>query len=126
MNRCPRCGGTLFRIHRTLLERIGHMAIYKCKDCREKHVVPRRWRHHLGLEVRCPHCGTARITKLRKRDRIDPMQTGFLNLLERLLDGKLYHCRFCRIQFYDRRGSSVPLEETVQESPAREAPAKTA
>jgi len=102
------------------------MAIYKCKDCREKHAVSRRWRHHLGSGVRCPQCGTARVTKLRKRDRIDPMQTGFLNFLERLLDGKLYHCHFCRVQFFDRRGIVVPLEETMQESPARQEPAKSA
>jgi DNA-directed RNA polymerase subunit RPC12/RpoP len=102
------------------------MAIYKCTDCREKHVVSRRWRHHLGFDVRCPQCGTSRVTKLRKRDRIDPMQTGLLNPFERLLDGKLYHCRFCRVQFYDRRGSTLPLEETVEESSTREEPANTA
>jgi hypothetical protein len=52
---------------------------------------------------RCPRCGTHRLTKLKERDRIDKMETGFLNLLERLMNGQLYHCRFCRIQFFDRR-----------------------
>jgi hypothetical protein len=31
------------------------------------------------------------------------MFTGFLNFMERLGHGRLYHCRFCRVQFYDRR-----------------------
>lgn len=65
--------------------------------------IPRRYRYHLGGEARCPNCGTARLSKLKERDGIDPMQSGFLNLLERWAGGKLYHCCFCRIQFYDRR-----------------------
>jgi DNA-directed RNA polymerase subunit RPC12/RpoP len=117
MHTCARCGGKLHRIHRTFLERFDHMAIYKCKDCHEKQVVLRRWRHHFGLEVCCPRCGTARVTKLKQADRIDPMQTGFLNFMERLMGGELYHCRFCRVQFYDRRGTA-PAAEPAPESPA--------
>jgi hypothetical protein len=45
-----------------------------------------------------------RIEKLKKRDLIDPMHWSILIVLEWLLFGKLYHCHFCRIQFYDRRG----------------------
>jgi hypothetical protein len=33
------------------------------------------------------------------------MSGSFLNLLERMCGGELYHCRFCRLQFYDRRKS---------------------
>ena len=28
---------------------------------------------------------------------------GALNLMERMLGGSLYHCCYCRLQFYDRR-----------------------
>jgi len=31
------------------------------------------------------------------------MFSGALNTLERLAGGRLHHCCFCRIQFYDRR-----------------------
>jgi hypothetical protein len=31
------------------------------------------------------------------------MRSGMLNLLNRLGGGKLYHCWFCRLQFYDVR-----------------------
>ena len=37
------------------------------------------------------------------------MHTGLLHLLERLAGGALYHCCFCRIQFYDRRVLILPL-----------------
>jgi hypothetical protein len=43
------------------------------------------------------------VVKLKKRDQIDPMHSGFLHLIERLFGGRLYHCRYCRLQFFDRR-----------------------
>jgi DNA-directed RNA polymerase subunit RPC12/RpoP len=103
MVQCGNCGGRLKRIHRTFSERFSYMAIYECRKCSQELCIPRRYRYHLGGEARCPHCGTTRLTKLKDRDGIDPMQSGLLNLMERLAGGKLYHCCFCRIQFYDRR-----------------------
>jgi DNA-directed RNA polymerase subunit RPC12/RpoP len=84
------------------------MAIYRCGDCHENEIVPRPYRLHLGKSCQCPRCGTKRLTKLKARDKIDPMERGFLNLLERWAGGKLYHCKFCRIQFWDRRRWSPP------------------
>jgi len=101
------------------------MAIYQCRGCREEQVVPRPWRYHFGPETRCPQCGTQRLTKLQTPDRIDPKHTGFLNLLERLMGGKLYHCRFCRIQFYDRRGASPAGEAVAESHPAKESDPST-
>jgi hypothetical protein len=31
------------------------------------------------------------------------MEGGLLHLLERMATSQLYHCRYCRLQFYDRR-----------------------
>jgi DNA-directed RNA polymerase subunit RPC12/RpoP len=124
MHNCAGCGGQLRRVHRTFFQRIGYMAIYQCKSCQEEQVMPRRWRYHLGPAVHCPQCGTERVTKLKSPDRIDPMQAGFLNFLERLLDGKLYHCRYCRIQFYDRRGFA-PVREHPTERGAEEETAES-
>jgi hypothetical protein len=93
----------LRRIHRTLLERFSYMAIFECRDCREISNSPRQFKLHLGEFCRCPRCGTFRLSRLRKRDKIDPMHAGFLHLLERMAGGHLYHCRYCRLQFYDRR-----------------------
>jgi len=65
--------------------------------------VPRPHKFHFGARVRCHRCGSYRITKLKVRDKIDPMERGLLNFLEKLAGGQLYHCKFCRIQFWDRR-----------------------
>jgi hypothetical protein len=48
---------------------------------------------------------------------IDHVQGGLWNLFERLSHGNLYHCRFCRVQFYDRR----PLLSQASESSPPEA-----
>ena len=101
--KCGRCGGGLRRVHRTFIERFSLMAKFRCKACQNIETAPRRYRYHLGNRCRCPRCGTFRITKLKERDKIDPMVGGFLNHVERLMGGRLYHCRFCRIQFFDRR-----------------------
>ena len=106
------------------------MAIYQCQRCREEQVILRRWRYHLGPDVRCPLCGSRRVTKLRVPDKIDRMHTGFLHFLERLSKGKLYHCRFCRIQFYDRRDfpqvSEDPAPDRSVSVPAQQSPQRTA
>jgi DNA-directed RNA polymerase subunit RPC12/RpoP len=104
------------RVHRrTMWERINYMAVYKCRDCHAEAPVQRRFRYHLGMDCRCPKCGTERLSKLRERDPVDPMWDGFLNLMERLAGGKLYHCRYCRVQFYDRR-QIRPIESGGTES----------
>jgi hypothetical protein len=104
MVKCGQCGGKLRRVHRTFFERFNYMAIYECPKCEREEFVPRRFRYHLGPVCRCPVCGTLRVVRLKERDRIDRLLSGFLNLLERLAGGsRLYHCRWCRMQFYDRR-----------------------
>jgi hypothetical protein len=116
--KCARCGGKLRRVHRTFIERFSFMAKYRCRECQTLETAPWRFRHHFGSRCRCPRCGTYRITKLKERDKIDKMETGFLNLYERWMGGKLYHCRFCRIQFYDRRKYTPPPPPSAQPQPA--------
>jgi hypothetical protein len=58
------------------------------------------------------------------------MYTGLLNLLERMAGGKLYHCRYCRIQFWDRRrlasevaaDEAAALRETEAAAPTNDRP----
>jgi hypothetical protein len=100
------------------------MAKYRCRECHAMENVPRHYRLHYGKRCRCPRCGTFRITKLKERDRIDPMESGFLNLFEKWMGGKLYHCRYCRVQFYDRRkfipvtGAAAQPKPVAEETPA--------
>lgn len=93
------------------------MAIYECKACSVEEFVPRRFRLHLGGNARCPKCGTYRIVRLKAPDRIDPMHSGLFNLLERVFGGRLHHCRFCRIQFYDRRRMATDVVDEPGEAP---------
>jgi hypothetical protein len=94
------------------------MAIYECRNCQQERVMLRPYRYHFGPHCRCPHCGTYKLSRLKGADPIDPMVRGFLNFLERLAGGKLFHCRFCRVQFYDRR-------ELAPHVPAAAAKART-
>jgi DNA-directed RNA polymerase subunit RPC12/RpoP len=104
MRKCGYCGGSrLKRVHRTFFERFRYLAIYECRDCENEEFIPRAYTFHLGENVRCPKCGTYRVTKLRGPDKIDKMRSGPLNRLEKMAGGVLHHCCFCRIQFYDRR-----------------------
>ena len=108
------------RVHRTLLERLSYLAIYSCKDCNTEDNLPRSHTLHLGKTARCPKCGTYRIVRLKEPDRIDPMHKGLLNRIERLAGGRLYHCRYCRIQFFDRRrlAAEIAADETAAQMPA--------
>src|SRR5689334_17064019 len=113
MVKCSECGGRMKRVHRTFLERFRYAAVYECARCDEEEYVPRHFMYHLGQYARCPRCGTFRLSKLKALDKIDPMIKGLLNLLEKYNGGRLYHCRFCRIQFYDRREIAENDRRTV-------------
>jgi hypothetical protein len=97
------------------------MARWKCEDCQTLAITPRPFLLHFGPNCRCPVCGTVRVSRLAKRDKIDRMLGGPLNLAERLAGGRLYHCRFCRVQFYDRRphveAPLVPIAESMAQWP---------
>ena len=126
MRKCVQCGGHLKRVHRTFVERFSYLAIYECRGCKDVACIPRGYFYHLGQECRCPRCGTLRVTRLNKRDHIDPMESGLMNRVERWMGGKLYHCRYCRIQFYDRRemckqDAAPPLND-AQRRPAGNTP----
>ena len=112
------------RVHRTLRERLSYIAVYECKECHAEDYLPPAHQLHRGKAARCPRCGTYRITRLKEPDHIDPMRTGMLNMLEKMAGGKLYHCRYCRVQFWDRR--RLQAEVLADEAAAREAETETA
>jgi DNA-directed RNA polymerase subunit RPC12/RpoP len=101
--KCGNCGASLQRVHRSFLERFQFLAVFSCPECRIEQCVPHSYQYRLSPYARCCRCGTSRLTRLRKPDRIDRMRAGAWNLVERLIGGKLLHCRYCRLQFYDRR-----------------------
>ena len=119
--KCSQCGGRLRRVHRTLLERLRYSSIYYCKHCDSEEYVPRIFQYRLGEFARCPECGTHRLTKLKELDKIDRVHWGWFHLIERLSGGTLYHCRYCRIQFHDRRSRSPEAKAAPAASRPREA-----
>jgi hypothetical protein len=59
--------------------------------------------------------------RLKEPDKIDRKHGGFLNLMERLAGkGRMFHCRWCRLQFFDRRplANDIHTVQTVQPQPA--------
>jgi hypothetical protein len=57
------------------------------------------------------------------------MHSGPINLVQRALGADLYHCRYCRLQFYDLRGPVVPevaQKDTVLEGSSITEPVKEA
>jgi hypothetical protein len=90
------------------------MAIYACQKCKREEDAVHRYRYHFGPETRCPECGTYRVVRLKQPDKIDRMHSGFLNFLERLAGrGRLFHCRWCRLQFFDRRSLATTVAPPV-------------
>jgi DNA-directed RNA polymerase subunit RPC12/RpoP len=103
------------------------MAVYECRTCKREEFAPRRFRYHFGPSCRCPLCGTYRVVRLKQPDKIDRMHGGFLNFLERLISkGRLFHCRWCRLQFYDRRRLATQPDAGPPVDPAVPAAEKTA
>ena len=79
------------------------MGVFECPQCKEIKRVARRFTYYLGEEARCPLCGTYRLRVLAERDHIDRMLKNVVNMWERWMGGRIFHCRYCRVQFYDRR-----------------------
>ena len=75
------------------------------QKCEREELVPRRFRYHLGHVLPLPDVRhLPRGAAESSRTRSTAKHGGFLNMLERVLgQGKLFHCRWCRLQFYDRR-----------------------
>ncbi len=68
--------------------------------------------------VRCPSCGSER---LHLRDEVDPIDRLVQTPADRLrrlfsADMRLYHCRVCRLQFYDA-GPAMTREPLATEPP---------
>jgi len=97
---CP-CGGKFGRVHRTLKQRLTYMAVYRCRLCGRVSVRPRRFMFYFADRTRCPLCGTERLGRLAERDPIDRLHWNLFRLCPPLFRTRLYHCRYCRIQFYD-------------------------
>src|SRR5436190_22686670 len=74
-------------------------------------------------QVRCPECGTTRLKVFKKIDRIEKVyDTALLNRLRARRGDTIYHCVFCRLQFYDPRkpGAGGAAKGAAEKSSAAE------
>lgn len=109
---CPTCGRHLNRVHRNPLEKLVYADAYTCSKCH------RRYRVHsarvnaffdftFSLHTHCIRCGTPRVHRQLKRDRVDSVSKRPYSMLCRMTGAPRYKCDSCRLQYYDWR-SPVP------------------
>jgi DNA-directed RNA polymerase subunit RPC12/RpoP len=109
---CRECGGSLRRSKRRNLDRFQYLEAYRCQGCGARYHVTLGSRLNLARFAKCPKCRYQDITALKRIDKIDRMRRGLFNFIHRILGGQLYHCWFCRLQFYDFR----PRKENTKRS----------
>jgi len=85
------------------MERFRYLESYRCDSCSARYHVTFSSRLQLARYAKCPKCRYQDISHLKRVDKIDKMRGGLFNFVHRILGGKLYHCWFCRLQFYDFR-----------------------
>ena len=64
---------------------------------------------------RCPDCGTSRVVLRKNRDHIDRISRSPSSLVAKVRGGKLYHCIFCRLQFYSTLPQEPSSGDTAEE-----------
>jgi len=71
-------------------------------------------------QIRCPHCRTTRLKALRRIDPIDRVYGNWLvNRMRARRGDTIYHCIYCRLQFYDPRKPAIagPAKKSNSQPP---------
>ncbi len=92
------------RTRRKLWERAVYTVLVRCRTCDRRTGQKRLFYNYFSRDTRCPCCGGAVLERRVKADRVDRQLRNPFRLAQRLLGGTLFHCEFCRVQFYDLRG----------------------
>lgn len=126
MPRCLKCGEGLSRAHRNFLEKAVYSLVFKCQACGARVGERRLFLNYFLKHTHCPRCGTDELDKRKTIDKIDKLSKAPMSLLQAALGGSLYHCVFCRVQFYDvrSRAPKVPSRSSGN-AESRAAPAGT-
>ncbi len=120
---CPACGGLGKRRPRTFTERFINRSKLKCTQCDNvwfwKRVPFQKY-------TRCPQCGTARISKRTKYDKIDRKSKSLIRRFLGIFGAPIFHCTFCRLQFRDYRDLDPNRKPKVMPSAPPKGPATAA
>src|SRR5437870_68662 len=112
MPSCQVCGYETVRTRRNFIQRAYTLAIFKCLKCGNRMYARRRFLTAFGRFVRCPQCGSRKnLSKLRSVDKVDRLNKNPLRLLLSIFGAPLYHCTFCRLQFWDVRSREPEPEK---------------
>jgi uncharacterized protein with PIN domain len=108
MPRCAKCEGTLVRSHRGRFQNVVYSAVFRCRKCGSQvgqfhPSLLANCRFIFSRHTRCVRCGTDRVHRMAKRDRIDGISRHPLSLLLHLVAAPLNKCPGCRLQYYDWR-----------------------
>jgi phage FluMu protein Com len=80
-----------------------YAAIFRCRKCDSQSKTKQRFYGYITGQAKCPKCLREDVRRQRIPDGIDRIVKSPLSVLQGLMGGHLYHCVYCRIQFYDLR-----------------------
>jgi uncharacterized protein with PIN domain len=108
MTQCPRCESRLRRTHRTAFQRTLYSDAFVCRECgyrtaRLRPFIRVNATFLFSRHTHCIRCGTARVHRLSKRDRVDSISKHLFSLLQHLTFAPINKCIACRLQYYDWR-----------------------
>jgi uncharacterized protein with PIN domain len=108
MTICPKCGGHLGKVHRTLAERPIFSGAYACPKCKFRFRQFQPWwyttyRFVFSQYTLCLRCGTYRVHRVNKRDRLDQVSRHPFSLIQQVFGAPRNKCPFCRLQYHDVR-----------------------
>jgi len=113
---CEKCGGRMTRRHRKWYQRFKYKQLLQCRKCGNEAQTLREFTLKPTAIVQCPQCHTLKVSRRIAPDKIDPVIKSFWSIVQGLLGGRLYHCNYCRIQFYDLRHSVKPPANRTEPS----------
>ena len=90
-------------------EKVLYDAILQRTKCGDRFVWDQWFLFLFGRKSRCPQCGSFGVEKLHEIDLIDGMYKNPLSYLQKYFGAHLHWCRYCRLQFYDRRVLATEL-----------------
>jgi uncharacterized paraquat-inducible protein A len=107
------------RSHRRGIERLIFAQAFRCSSCNARQ---RRTYFDASFDefANCPRCGNSAPDRRSRRDKVDSMLHSPIRMIHWALGGTLYHCVFCRLQFYDVRGLK-PLRKATEPDSASKA-----
>ena len=89
------------RKSRGIFRRMSCSSAFHCDHCGADRYFYRPFFAIFQWHAYCPKCHNFELSRLKGRDRIDPMSFNPFRSLLRLFGFPLYYCTLCRFQFGD-------------------------